>query len=205
MSPIKKLILHLLLSVLLLLMLIFLNMDTAKAGFSSDCRPCHEKMGQLTSPHTDEDCKSCHNWAERHVLPNICGKCHSSDIHETHRNGVKCNLCHNPPQNWSSSRVKIPYTGSGDEGALIIPPNKKCTYCHNINTGGRSLHEIHGSNLTNICSKCHITEMNKGSVTTVMKNIGNAEQKPFAGFSPLQELLRLFDEIAGIIASNFGV
>ncbi|HYN44786.1 MAG TPA: hypothetical protein VER35_02185 [Candidatus Limnocylindrales bacterium] len=188
---------------LFLFLFLFLNVENAKAGFGSDCRPCHEKMGQLTSPHTDEDCKSCHNWAEIHA--NLCNRCHSSDIHETHRNGVKCNLCHNPPQNWSSSRAKIPYTGSDEEGALIIPPSKKCTYCHNINTGGKSLHEIHGSNLKNICSKCHITEMNKGSITIVMKNIGNAEQKPFADFSPLQELLRLFDEIAGIIASKFGV
>jgi len=86
-----------------------------------------------------------------------------------------------PPQKLESSRVKF-HTPAAVMRGLIIPPSKKCTYCHNINTGGRSLHEIHGSNLTNICSKCHLKEMSKGSVTTVMKSIGNSKQNHLPTF-----------------------
>ena len=188
----------------LLFALFYFMTENAQAGFGSDCRPCHEKLGQLTSPHIDEDCKGCHNWAEQHVKPDICSRCHSSNIHDTHKGVKECSFCHNPPRNFSSPRVKIPYAGSTDPEGILIPPSKECTYCHNINTGGGSLHAIHSSNLPNICSKCHLTEMNKQSITTVTKTLRSAEKSAKAEITLLQDLSRLFNEIASIIASIFG-
>ncbi len=174
-----------------------------QAGFSSDCAPCHGKLGLFTSPHTDEDCKSCHNWEERHILPGICSKCHFSNIHETHKDRAGCNLCHDPAKNWSSPRVKIPYGGSNDTGNIIIPPSNECTFCHSIDTGGNSLHEIHGSNLKSICSKCHVTEMNQQSITTITK-IMDIKKTSDPEITILEDFSRLFNRIAIIIASISG-
>lgn len=189
---------HILLAAILFSAL-YLFTENARAGFASDCAPCHGKLGQFTTPHTDEDCKSCHNWAARHIVPNICTRCHSSNIHETHKNRAECDLCHNPPANFSSSIVKIPYAANPE--GITIPSSKECTYCHDINTGGSSLHEIHGSRLSDICSGCHLTGMSGQSVTKVLsgtKKPANAE------ITILEDLFRLFNEIARIIASIFG-
>ncbi len=133
----------------------------AKADFLSDehsgracasCHPIQACSGVLCHPSDG----SSYDYRARHTESDTCSRCHGSafagqNVHSVHENKVKCDTCHNPPTNFTSTKVIIPVQDRKDD--FILPKSSQCSYCHRV--GGSGLHGIHKPIIEGKCQKCH--------------------------------------------------
>lgn len=176
--------------------------ETHPGRFCAGCHAIVTCSGTLCHPSDDN-----FDYRARHTQPDTCGRCHGKgfagqNVHLTHENKVKCDICHNPPENFTSTKAVIPKQDRKD--GFIIPKSGQCSYCHSV--GGSGLHGIHKPILEGKCPKCHGEGFSPDKATVarvtgktppITVTAGNlAVEIPKIIFSPIKILTDLFNSIA---------
>ncbi len=82
-----------------------------------------QKLG-IIDPQKSARCLSCHTTAATATLPEITSVFRKSD-------GVQCESCHGPGEDYSRFSVMINPDKSRREGLIAVPDKQTCLVCHN--------------------------------------------------------------------------
>ncbi len=186
--------------------------DTHSGRVCASCHTIVSCSGTLCHPSNE----GSFDFRARHTQPDTCSRCHSTsfagqNVHLTHDNKVKCETCHNPPENFTSTKAVIPTQDRA--GEFILPKSSQCSYCHRV--GGSGLHGIHRPVLNGKCQKCHgegfspsKADVAKATGKTPPVTIGTGGMKFEVSeliLLPIKIISDLFDSIASIWMKILGI